>query len=122
MALQLKSLGKHRRQSSGTPVYLKNPVALQTTKVMVMVLPGEFVPWRFTRKLDRRQIPRFRHRLHGAIDGCDAKIRDFPPSVLKHLLGTQRTVRLLQNAINRPALVRTALHVTPFLFASKSPL
>ncbi len=117
MALQVKSLGKHRRQSAGTPVYLKHPVALQTSKMMVMMLSGKFVPRRFTRKLNRGQIPRFRHRLHGAIDGCDAKIRDFPPSVLKHLLWTQRTVRLFQNAINRPALVRISLHIPPFSFA-----
>ena len=52
MALQLKSFGKHRRQSPGTPLYLKYPVTFQTSEMVMMVFSGEFVARRFPWKLD----------------------------------------------------------------------
>ena len=104
VALKQKAGRSQRLHVLGTALDFIDLPTGTALEMMVMILRGSLIAWRFTGQLNLYEPPFFHESFEGAIDRRNPQSRCVSLRDLEHLLRTQRTTSLLNNAPDSPAL------------------
>jgi hypothetical protein len=110
MVFHHKSRGDQSRQILGAPVKIEHPSAAATGKVVVMILPGQFVPLGFPGYFDCGQPTFFCKTADRTVYRGDAQVWNDATGAFQDLRRAQGPVSLAKDLSNGTTLNRIALH------------
>lgn len=111
MAFEAEAVRGEGTQVGRTGIDLEDAVTDPATKVMMMVLPGDFIPARRTREKDLDQPGLLDQTLDVAVDRRDSQARDALLRDLQGLRRRQRSVGAFEGLADRHSLLGVSMHI-----------